>query len=266
MSDDANPQAVPDWMLFPFGEVENVTQAYLHYMRVKREGFAYKVRAFTLAWQCWMRCDEAWEAGLEAAQKRETPTARMGALLFMVAHSKLRMALELVFSGCPSEARSIMRDAIEFVAHAHRISLEPSLASLWQDKDRRRAEWEKVFWHNKSKVLFAGLDELYRRWGLYSDLGSHANRDALTISLNTSEERSGVVAFAYVVPAGDELADANITLLVHDAFRCYQVFAGDWLEGSSDEKYLGAHRRANQSLQELNSSLQDGGGRGGRER
>ena len=49
-----------------------------------------------------------------------TDSGRMFPLrLYFNAHAKMRVALELAFSGCLAEARSILRDAIEFVARAY---------------------------------------------------------------------------------------------------------------------------------------------------
>jgi hypothetical protein len=93
----------------------------------------------------------------------------------MNAHAKIRVSIELGFSGCMAEARSILRDAVEFVAHAHRVMGDTALQKLWLGKDEDEKAWNEEFLHTKKEKLFKGLDELHRKWGELSERGSHAN-------------------------------------------------------------------------------------------
>lgn len=86
--------------------------------------------------------------------------------------------MELAFTGCLSEARSILRDAIEFAAHSHRMVTEKGLQKIWLNKYESKESTEKfrrAFERNKRDGLFKGLDELHDKWRQLSEIGSHSN-------------------------------------------------------------------------------------------
>ena len=70
------------------------------------------------------KLDEIWrrEIGdLELA----TPDSMFPMMVYINAHAKMRISVELSFSSCIREARSILRDAVENVAHAHHMLRDP---------------------------------------------------------------------------------------------------------------------------------------------
>jgi hypothetical protein len=71
--------------------------------------------------------------------------------------------------------RSILRDAVEFVAHAHHMLKDPEIQKIWLNKNDNEEAFKKEFWYGKETGLFAGLDELYEVWCQLSEIGSHAN-------------------------------------------------------------------------------------------
>jgi hypothetical protein len=94
----------------------------------------------------------------------------------------MRVSIELAFSGCMAEARSILRDAIEFVAHAHTMLNDPGLQKTWLNKNDGKAALEafnNAFERQKKQGIFKGLDELHKTWGELSETGSHANLNAM---------------------------------------------------------------------------------------
>jgi hypothetical protein len=103
-------------------------------------------------------------------------------MLYFNAHAKMRIAMELAFSGCMAEARSILRDAIEFVAHAHAMLKDAELQKIWLSKNDDKAaleEFKDAFERHKQAGIFKGLDELHRVWGQLSETGSHATLNAM---------------------------------------------------------------------------------------
>lgn len=105
----------------------------------------------------------------------------------MHAHAKVRVSMELAFSQCMQEARSVLRDAVECVAHAHHMLRDPANLLAWKEKDRPGGTkaFKAAFEKNKRTVLFRGIEELYMKYGQLSEAGSHptwlsfANRMAL---------------------------------------------------------------------------------------
>jgi len=103
-------------------------------------------------------------------------------LLYFNAHAKIRVGIELAFSGCVAEARSIMRDAIEFVAHAHTMMGDADLQKTWLskgDNDAALNAFKDAYERNKKKGIFEGLEELGESWGQLSEIGSHATINAI---------------------------------------------------------------------------------------
>lgn len=95
--------------------------------------------------------------------------------VYMNAHLKIRVAMELAFEGSMAEARSIMRDAVEYAAHAHHMLKDPKLQEIWLNKLDDPAAWQAEFWNDKATKLFDGLPLLNAVWKHLSNLGSHAN-------------------------------------------------------------------------------------------
>ena len=92
------------------------------------------------------------------------------------------MSMELAFSGCMAEARSILRDAVEFVAHAHTMLNDAELQKTWLSKNEGKAALEafkNAFERHKKEGVFKGLDGLHKAWGDLSEMGSHANLNAM---------------------------------------------------------------------------------------
>jgi hypothetical protein len=90
--------------------------------------------------------------------------------------------MEPAFTGCMSEARSILRDAVEFVAHAHAMVNDPQLQLRWlnkNDDDAALEAFKHAFERHKKAGLFKGLEELHKTWGQLSETGSHANINAI---------------------------------------------------------------------------------------
>jgi hypothetical protein len=151
---------------------------YKEYYAAKRNNFFASIQAAPRLWSAFMLLDKIWMREFED-MRTVIDTGRMfPMMLFMNAHSKVRIGFELGFSCCLPEAQSMFRDAIESAAHAHRVFFSPDLQKLWisrdDDADSLKA-FNAEFWHFKEERLFDGLPELYQRWKQYSDWGSHTN-------------------------------------------------------------------------------------------
>ena len=126
--------------------------------------------------------DQIWFREFEDLNTATDPGRMFPLLLYFNAHAKMRVALELAFSGCLAEARSILRDAIEFVAHAHAMFIDTALQQVWLEKNDGEAALEAfrdAFERHKKTGLFRGLTELHKTWGELSEIGSHANPSAI---------------------------------------------------------------------------------------
>ncbi len=144
----------------------------------------------------------------------------------------MRVAIELAFTGCMAEARSILRDAIEFVAHAHATVSDPELQKKWlsknNDKAALKAFKEAFEWH-KTQGLFKGLDELHRTWKKLSEAGSHASIDAL-VDRFVPITSDGHIEFRlnYTGVEDTKLWAKSLFSMLLTCFTMEQTFFGDY--------------------------------------
>jgi hypothetical protein len=110
-------------LLLPF-EQQVLPQEYQGYYRTKRNNFFASIQKFPELWDYYMMLDQIWFREIDVL-KPSDPNKAFPIIVYINAHAKIRIAIELAFTGCLPEARSIMRDAVEFVAHAHHMLKDP---------------------------------------------------------------------------------------------------------------------------------------------
>lgn len=171
------PKRTPDEnendLLLPF-EQQVLTAEYKSYYQTKRNNFFASIQKFPALWNYYVQLDKTWVYEIDLL-KPSSPNRAFPILLYINAHAKVRITIELAFTGCIPEARSILRDAVEFVAHAHHMLKDPRLQAIWLNKNDDEEAFRQEFWYSKEAGLFADLDELYDVWRQLSERGSHAN-------------------------------------------------------------------------------------------
>ena len=121
-----------------------------------------------------MSLDKIWSREIDNCSNASSAEQVNALLLFVNAHNKARVAVELGLSASITEAFSIMSDAIESVAFAHRIHLQPSLVNMWLEKAGDETKLKKAFRGDGESQLFNGLPELYNLWVESSHIGSRS--------------------------------------------------------------------------------------------
>jgi hypothetical protein len=168
-------------LLVPF-EIQNFPSEYRQYYAMKRNNLFASIQGVPDLWNCYHVLDQIWFREFEDLKTSPAPRRMFPLLLYFNAHAKMRVALELAFSGCLGEARSILRDAIEFVAHAHAMCTDSALQKVWLEKNDGKAALEafkNAFERHKTTGLFNGLPELQKSWSELSETGSHASPSAI---------------------------------------------------------------------------------------
>jgi tetratricopeptide (TPR) repeat protein len=181
-------------LLVPF-EIQNIPAPYREYYSAKRKNFFNSIQSFPDLWRYYISLDRIWLRAFDDLKAASEPSRMFPLLLYFNAHAKMRVSIELGFSGCLAEARSILRDAIEFVAHAHAMLQDAELQKVWLNRNDGKTALEafkRAFEHHKKENLFKGLDELHRTWGQLSELGSHANLNALCDRFVKVQSEEGV--------------------------------------------------------------------------
>jgi hypothetical protein len=163
-------------------EIDNIPAEYLEYYKVKRNNFSASIQGFPEMWKYYILLDKIWLREFSDLKTAPAPDRMFPLLLYFNAHAKLRVSMELAFSGCMAEARSLLRDAIEFVAHAYAMLSDTALQKTWlrknDGKDALKA-FKNAFEGHKQERVFKGLDELRETWGQLSETGPHANLNAM---------------------------------------------------------------------------------------
>jgi Family of unknown function (DUF5677) len=151
-------------LLVPF-EIANIPREYREYYSIKRNNFFWSIQSFPEMWSYYLALDDIWLREINDLEAANGPERAFPLMLFVNAHAKIRICIELALSGCFQEARSILRDAIECTAHAHHMLKDPALLRMWLGKyegDNKKA-FKKSFEEYKAEGLFKGLDELYQK-------------------------------------------------------------------------------------------------------
>jgi len=178
----ATAPKVRDCDLLAKFEIDNIPEEYRQYYAAKRNNFFASVQNFPDLWRYYILLDGIWMREFADLELSSDPDRTFPLLLYFNAHAKVRVAMELAFSGCMAEARSVLRDAIEFVAHAHTMLNDAELQKTWLNKNDGKAaveEFKDAFERQKKEGVFKGLADLHRVWGELSETGSHANLNAM---------------------------------------------------------------------------------------
>jgi hypothetical protein len=177
-------------------ETQNIPKEYLPYYEARRQNFFASIQGFPELWKMFTALDAIWLREFDDLKAVNDPNRLFPIMVYVSAHAKIRIAMELAFSACLGEARSILRDAIESVAHAHVMLVDSKLQKVWLSKDDGKVE-EKAFTgafvKNKTDRLFKGLKELHEKFGELSETGSHTTLMSMVGRLSFETNSMGMV-------------------------------------------------------------------------
>lgn len=163
-------------------EQQQIKGDYRRYYKIKRNNFAASIHEYPELWEFFTRLDEIWHRGLEDLEVAANGDHMFPVVLYASAHGKMRVSMELVFSACIGEARSILRDAVENIAHAHHMLRDPANIELWVKKDDGESEKKRFkasFEHDKKNGLFRDIPHLHSEYADLSETGSHPTMQSL---------------------------------------------------------------------------------------
>jgi hypothetical protein len=141
-------------------ERDNIKDDYRVFYAIKRNNLFSSIQSFPEHWEFFCRLDEIWRREIGNLEVATDPDRMLPVILYMNAHAKMRISMELAFSHCMPEARSILRDAVENVAHAHHMLRDPANQLIWLKKDEPSGKkaFKKVFEEDKKNGLFSGIN------------------------------------------------------------------------------------------------------------
>src|SRR5271163_1326750 len=173
-------------------ERDNIKDDYRLFYSIKRNNFFSSIQNFSELWEFFTRLDEIWRREIGDLEVATDPNRMFPVIFYMNAHAKMRLGMELAFSNCLPEARSILRDAVETVAYAHYMLRDPANQLIWMKKDEPagKAPFKKSFEANKKAGLFTDLSELHEKYGELSEAGSHPTMQSFANRV-TMEDKGG---------------------------------------------------------------------------
>ena len=173
-------------------ERDNIKDDFRVFYSIKRNNLFSSIQGFPEHWEFFCRLDQIWRREIGDLEVAIDPNRMFPVVLYMNAHAKMRISMELAFSNCMPEARSILRDAVETVAHAHHMLRDPANQQIWLEKDEPSGEraFKKAFEDNKKAGLFSRLIELHEKYGELFEAGSHPTMQSFASRL-TIEDRDG---------------------------------------------------------------------------
>lgn len=209
-----------------------IPKDYREYYAAKRQNFFASIQGFAEMWDYYVRLDAVWLRGFNDLYVARDPNTMFPLLLYINSHAKIRVALELAFTGCMSEARSILRDAVEFVVHAHAMVDDPQLQQTWLNKNDDAAALEAfkdAFERHKKAGLFKGLEELHKTWGQLSETGSHANINALVDRfVQVTDDKHVTFKLNYTGVESEQLWRTEIFTMLLSCSTMLGVFLSDY--------------------------------------
>jgi len=186
------PESREAEFLLPF-ELKRLQGTFRDYLKVKRNNYLATIEKFPTLWRCFELLDEIWMREFADLEKTSEVKKMLPCILFVNAHSRFLIALELAFSRCTSDASNALRSGIESVAHACKILRQPELAEVWLDKDEgpaQRKAFKKAFEERKREALFPSqqrVGTLYQFWSQYSEIATHSTVSSIGLRFQEEE-------------------------------------------------------------------------------
>jgi hypothetical protein len=132
-------------------ERDNIKDDYRLFYSIKRNNLFSSIQGIPEHWEFFCLLDEIWQREIGDLEVAIDPDRMFPTVLYINAHAKLRISMELAFSNCMPEARSILRDAVETAAYAHHMLRDPANQLIWMKKDEPPGEkaFKKAFQEKK---------------------------------------------------------------------------------------------------------------------
>lgn len=173
-------------------------QQYADYYRMKRGNFFQSLKVFRGVWDCLQLLHDIWQREMSDLQSISDQYHLLPKMLFSAAHARFLTAIELSFSCCIGDAYSILRDGIESISHAYKLSHEPNLTAVWSNKHHGQIEekaYDRVFTYNKRINLYPdrdGMNHLFTYYGQFCELATHSSVTSLGKAFKDASTPSNV--------------------------------------------------------------------------
>lgn len=156
-------------------------QEYANYYRNKRANFFQSLKVFRGVWDCLQLLSDIWQREMSDLEALTDQYELLPKTLFSAAQARFLTAIELGFSCLIGDAYSILRDGIESVSHAYKLSHRPNLTAVWSDKhkgEKEKKAYDQIFTYYKKKNLYPdkdGMNHLFNYYGQFCEIATHSS-------------------------------------------------------------------------------------------
>ncbi len=172
-----------------------------------------------------MYIDQEWVEAIADLAQIHNPDWIVPVQLTIFCFRELRLAAEMLLSGCTTPGFSHLRSALESFAQAQKISREPNLGAVWLCRDDDRIEYNKHFKANFKASLFpdiSGFAHLHAIWQMLCDAGPHPSVTSIGVASSITESQQDVSwALNFFEVRPDELTK-NFLLMIMVSLEMYK--------------------------------------------
>jgi hypothetical protein len=242
-----------DNLLLPF-ERETMPEHYRPYFAAKRNNFFAGVQGSPNLWRFFCLLDMILFVEFQDMVRPTDTNSMVPLVLFLNAHAKIRISMELAFSRCMEEARSILRDAIETAVFAHFMLGEPNMQKVWLSKDNGKKEadeFKEAFEKDKRNKTFKGQAKLYEQWGHLSETGAHSTPQAVVSRFIIKESGQDMHFVLNYTGVEDRIWEPEMFTLLLNVSQIEQMVFNDFIKRLQFDEELLRNRAIAEQLQKL---------------
>jgi hypothetical protein len=186
MSDQ--PSTSAERFLFP--EETILRGDFKHYFLTKRFNFIATLNNHRDLSDLFLHIDQDWLEAITDLSQISNNDWIVPVQLTIFCFRELRLAAEMLLSGCTTPGFSHLRSALESFVHAQKIMREPALGAVWLCRDDNQREYERHFKRKLKDNLFpetSGLQNLHGIWKMLCDAGPHPSVTSVGVSSTITE-------------------------------------------------------------------------------
>ena len=241
-----------EYLLLPY-ERQAIHGNYREYLQYKRNNHFANLQNSPALWEMFEKIDSVWIADLRGLTDSKDRNKYIPAALYVNAHIKMRVTIELAFNSQLQEAKSILRDAVEHVAFAHHMLKDKAYQIAWLRKDEpgKQQAFEEFFVKDKQGKLFGDMPELHQAWGHLSGTGAHASISGLTNRLKFEEtETTQSMRLSYTGVVDMDMWEKEVFTFLLTCYTMEKVLHGDYSDELANNDDLRIARNQAEAFKE----------------
>ena len=236
---------------FLFSEEGILRGDFKHYFLTKRFNFIAMLNNYRDLSDLFLHIDQDWLEVITDLSQIHNPEWIVPVQLTIFCFRELRLAAEMLLSGCTTPGFSHLRSALESFVQAQKILREPALGIVWLGRDDDQKEYNKHFKANFKANLFpetSGLQHLHVIWQMLCDAGPHPSVTSIGVSSTITKSQQDMKwAFNFFEVQPEELTK-NLLFMLRVSLELYKVTYSSFHErlSADTERLKRLHSHLNQ--------------------